>query len=299
MIVPSKDWKLRDATSYTDAIAECYDRWVSVLSAPLAAHICERARLEQGQRVLDVGCGSGVATRAAAAAVGASGSVTGVDFSPAMIAVARASRTESQRTEYLHMDAEALDLPDESFDAVISLCAVAHFPDNTRALREMKRVLKTGGRLVISFGYARPTAPVPLVLHSAKRVLQRVNVVQRRVQAPSSLMNFIVRAMGHPERGINTEWSRHQPHRSLMKALRSLNMGAVERTWCGHEVEFQSADDFADAQLAICTEVRKGFSSEAAEAIVVDYRRSMRRARDTGAKLIYPYGAQFISATKL
>ena len=128
--MPDPNFKQRDGSSY-DAYAETYDHYIELLAAPLARRLCSLAQLRAGQHVLDVGCGTGLATRWAARAVAPSGSVLGIDLSAGMIdtAVKAGVPPKAAPLEFRVMDAEALDLPDESFDAVVSLCAVLHFPD--------------------------------------------------------------------------------------------------------------------------------------------------------------------------
>jgi SAM-dependent methyltransferase len=97
--------------------------------------------------VLDVGCGTGVLAREAAARVGPSGRVTGLDLNPGMLAVARRLRPEIDWRQ-----GDALDLPfaDHAFDVVVSQFALMFFPDRPLALREMWRVLAAGGRLAVA-----------------------------------------------------------------------------------------------------------------------------------------------------
>src|SRR5688500_8730418 len=128
--------------------AEVYDEFfVPALFAPWGPVVSAAARLEPGDRVLDVACGTGALTLAAAERVGEHGSVVGIDVSPEMLAVARRKPT---RIEWVEAVAEALPLPDQSFDAVISQFGLMFFRDRTAALTEMMRVLRPPGRLAVA-----------------------------------------------------------------------------------------------------------------------------------------------------
>jgi ubiquinone/menaquinone biosynthesis C-methylase UbiE len=114
------------------------------------------ARLEPGESVLDVGCGTGTLAIAAKRRVGSSGSVHGVDASPEMIARAGKKATKAGVDVVFNNGlAEALPFPDSHFDVVLSTVMLHHLPRAAReaGLREMRRVLKPGGRLlVVDFG---------------------------------------------------------------------------------------------------------------------------------------------------
>src|SRR6185369_107910 len=104
-----------------------------------------------GMRVLDVATGSGQPALAIASRIQPGGTTLGIDFSPEMIAVAerRARDLGAANVSFRTMDAEQLELPDASFDAVTCACGILFFPDADRALAEMRRVLKPGGRVAI------------------------------------------------------------------------------------------------------------------------------------------------------
>ena len=128
---------------------EMYERLlVGPLFRPFAEHLVDRAQLRAGDRVLDIGCGTGVVARLAKDRLGTDGTVVGVDLSPPMIAVARSIEP---RVEWRAGDAGALPVRDpERFDVVICQQGLQFFPDKAAAAREMRRVLSPGGRLLVS-----------------------------------------------------------------------------------------------------------------------------------------------------
>ena len=99
--------------------------------APAQRVLIEMAMLKRGERVLDVACGTGLVTFPAADAVGASGSVAAADLSDAMVAhVAAEAHTRNLRhVAPSRMDAERLEFPDASFDAVLCALGLMYVPD--------------------------------------------------------------------------------------------------------------------------------------------------------------------------
>jgi ubiquinone/menaquinone biosynthesis C-methylase UbiE len=116
------------------------------------------ARLEPGQSVLDIGCGTGSLAIAAKRGVGAQGMVHGIDASPEMIARARRKASKAGvDVAFTSGVVEALPFPDGHFDAVLSTLMLHHLPRAAReqCVREVRRVLKPGGRvLAVDFGRA-------------------------------------------------------------------------------------------------------------------------------------------------
>lgn len=102
-------------------------------------------------KVVDVGCGAGIDSLIAARMVGSTGSVIGVDMTPAMLAKARSSAADAQlaNVEFLEGYGETLPIPDGWADVLISNGVLNLMPDKAAALKEMARVLKPGGRLQI------------------------------------------------------------------------------------------------------------------------------------------------------
>ena len=119
--------------------------------AHFGRRLVDVAGISADARVLDVASGRGAVLFPAAERVGAAGEVVGVDIADAM---ARVTTEEAARrglkARVSVMDAEALTFPDESFDFVTCGFGIMFFPDQDRALAQMRRVLKPGGCLAIS-----------------------------------------------------------------------------------------------------------------------------------------------------
>ncbi|MDI6873755.1 class I SAM-dependent methyltransferase [Candidatus Solincola sp.] len=112
--------------------------------------------IEPGSRVLDVGCGTGVLIPRLLEAVGEEGSVCAVDVAEEMLKVAR-SKLQRPNLHYLQADIAATPFLDDSFDLVICHNCFPHVADKGRAVREMFRILRPGGRAVISHTEDRET----------------------------------------------------------------------------------------------------------------------------------------------
>jgi len=124
---------------------DAYDRFMGRYSRPLAPAFADFAGVEAGQRVLDVGCGSGVLTEELAARVGAE-QVSGVDPSPLLAACAE----RVPGAELKEGKAEALPWPDDSFDAAIAQLVIHFMDDPTVGAAEMARVTRPGGVVAAS-----------------------------------------------------------------------------------------------------------------------------------------------------
>jgi ubiquinone/menaquinone biosynthesis C-methylase UbiE len=120
--------------------------------APAQEALLAAAALAPEEEVLDVACGTGLVSLAAAAAVGRRGRVLGVDLSAQMVAVAahRAGQQGQHWASFARMDAEALALPAAGFDAVLCALGLMYVPDPLKGLREMRRVLRPGGRVSLA-----------------------------------------------------------------------------------------------------------------------------------------------------
>ena len=135
-----------------DSAAPAWERWDEYLDANfsfVSYRLVGDARLRKGQRVLDLGCGTGYPAILAAGAVGEEGSVTALDLSEEMLSVARrkAARLGLANIIFKAGDVSALDFGPERFDAVLSRFCLMFLPEVEGTLAEIARVLKPGGYL--------------------------------------------------------------------------------------------------------------------------------------------------------
>jgi ubiquinone/menaquinone biosynthesis C-methylase UbiE len=133
---------------YFDQLACHWDREVSLAGLECLSHIVRELDLGPESRVLDVGCGTGVLLPFLVEAVGAGGRITALDFSRNMLLEARAKRFQPV-VNLVQADVTDLPLVDDFAHVVICNSAFPHFGDKAEALKEMARVLRDDGRLVI------------------------------------------------------------------------------------------------------------------------------------------------------
>ncbi len=146
---PETSARWRDADAHADQAA----RYLTLLTEMLAEHkrrVSDLLRLEPGSSAIEIGCGLGHDAEALAHRVGPTGRVVGIDASQALIAQA------TTRTQPLGLplrfqvgDAQALPFPDDSFDAARAERVLQHLEDPARAVRELVRVVRPGGRIVV------------------------------------------------------------------------------------------------------------------------------------------------------
>jgi SAM-dependent methyltransferase len=117
--------------------------------APIGREAMDRASVQPGERVLDVGCGCGQTSLELAARVGAGGMVLGLDISGPMLAEAERTREEAghQHLSFVQADAQTHDLEAEAFDLVFSRFGVMFFDDPVAAFSNLFSALRPGGRL--------------------------------------------------------------------------------------------------------------------------------------------------------
>jgi ubiquinone/menaquinone biosynthesis C-methylase UbiE len=125
---------------------------VPAMFAPFAEQLVEVAAVRPGSSVVDIACGTGVVSRAAARLAGAGGSVTGADLGEPTLAIARSFPAEEGAAPitYVQSDAGSLALADDAFDVALCQQGLQFFPDRVGALTEMHRVLRPDAPIAVA-----------------------------------------------------------------------------------------------------------------------------------------------------
>jgi SAM-dependent methyltransferase len=237
----AEDPKRRIASIF-DRSATAYDTVIPFFST-FGAQLVAAAELTHGERVLDLACGRGACLREATASVGARGFVLGIDISEQMVA-ATAAELRAQGIRHAEVrvgDAERLDLPDASFDAVVCGFGVFFFPNPRAALGECRRVLRPGGRLAASTfvggrgGYlwdhdvARALGKEPLVSKSPLRTAEGLHAALgdvgfERVRTRDAQARFVFQDVD-----ALVAWKRSHAGRELVDSLNETELACYRR----------------------------------------------------------------------
>ncbi|WBB75800.1 methyltransferase domain-containing protein [Micromonospora sp. WMMD1128] len=176
MPVPDRASVIEQQRQTWDSVSEGWQAWRESFErggAPVTRGLLDAADLRPGDRVLDVGSGCGEPALSAARIVGRDGQVLGLDISPAMIEIARRRAVELPQARFEVGDLADLDLPEHSFDAVLSRWALMFLPDRAAALRALRRLLTPGGRLAAAvWGPADEAPAVGLAFRAIVPVVQ-------------------------------------------------------------------------------------------------------------------------------
>jgi len=168
---PQEQAGLAWQTGVWNRIADVYLREIDRRFAPVVDHVIARAQLAAGDRVLDLGTGTGAVAARAAQLVGPNGLVVGVDISADMLRAAR-QRAAAQgltKISFREGHAEALPAENESFDVVLASLSLMYVIDRATAARELARVLRPRGRLVAAVWAEPETCDIVLFQQTAGR----------------------------------------------------------------------------------------------------------------------------------
>jgi ubiquinone/menaquinone biosynthesis C-methylase UbiE len=302
----AEEFKAADAGSY-GAVVGPFERFTDRFSRPLAERLVRLARPAHRSQVLDVGCGTGVVALAAARALTPPGRVLGIDLSEPMLrraAAKAAGNGLADRTEFRRMDAESLDLAGDTFDAVVSLFALMHFPNPRAALAEMRRVLRPGGVLVLGVG----SGPPLLSLSGAARVVARARARARQwrgryLSAPAYLDGLVRKYLPATEEGEETEFARRRlgRPRAVARLVREAGFNRVVTHWTGFQPCLRSPEEFWELQSTYSSLARKRLATappDRVRALRAEFFDTCRRVLARGGTLAYPYGAVMIVARK-
>jgi ubiquinone/menaquinone biosynthesis C-methylase UbiE len=148
-------------------LGENYERYlVPTIFGPWAIDLVTLAKPQPGERILDAACGTGAVAREAALVIGEAGTVIGLDLNPGMLNIAR-SYDPQGFVQWKEGSVQTMPFPDEAFSLVLCQQGMQYFPDRGASLREMHRVLVSGGHLVLSIWRAIERSPGFLALSQA------------------------------------------------------------------------------------------------------------------------------------
>ena len=135
-----------------DKAAPYYENFWQNQLRPAQDLLMEMANLQPGESVADIACGTGLISFRASEKVGDQGRVLGTDLSDQMIqtASAVANKKKHHNIQFVRMDAESLDIKDSTFDAALCALGLMYVPEPIKAIREMYRILKPGGKAVFA-----------------------------------------------------------------------------------------------------------------------------------------------------
>jgi ubiquinone/menaquinone biosynthesis C-methylase UbiE len=118
--------------------------------APIGHAAIARAAIRPGERIIDVGCGCGTTTIALARRTGPQGHVLGIDISKPMLSRAVERAEPGQSIEFVEADATTYTFPAGSYDVLFSRVGIMFFPDPILAFTNMRRALRSGGRISLA-----------------------------------------------------------------------------------------------------------------------------------------------------
>ena len=299
-------FKQRDAASY-DTVSESFARFTARFSQPIAERMADMAALKPSDHVFDVGTGTGVVALEAARRLGATGRVSAIDLSAGMLATAErlaALDSAGKRIAWRSMDAEALTIEDAHVDVVLSLFALLHFPNPLAALREMWRVLKPGGQLILALG-SRPSlvtgAGLLHALHTLPQLARRY--LGQELVAPAFLDALVEKYLpkSHADEHSALAGHGHSRVESVLMLARQAGFAEIATHWVGYNHKIETPEEFWELQRTFSSLARKRINEALpaqADALREEFMASCKGVLARGGKLVYPVGVLFIRARK-
>ena len=173
--------------TYFNQKADVWDETCSEQDAAKLEQIANRLGIEPGDNVLDVGSGTGVFIPLLLSRIGKEGRLVALDFAEEMLKKAQAKGFNGD-IQYLHADVTNMPLLEKVFDVVVCYSSFPHFQDKLRALVEINRVTKSGGRLVICHTSSR--AQINQIHHEIPAVENDIIPDKNEMQIVLSMAGF-------------------------------------------------------------------------------------------------------------
>jgi SAM-dependent methyltransferase len=182
-------WSSAFATASAAGMRAYEDALVGAVFMPWGEYLLDALRVIPGERLLDVATGPGTLARIASSRLGPDGYVLGTDLSDAMLAIAEAkgSVPGGSRIEYRRSPAMPLDAPVGAFDVVCCQHGLQFFPDRRGALAEMRRSVRSGGRLGLAVWAGIELCPPFAAVRDAIAAVMGVDPAERYANGPWGL----------------------------------------------------------------------------------------------------------------
>lgn len=284
--------KKRERDTY-DAISEAYDRVHAGYTAFFASDMIDMLFPQKFDAGLDVAGGSGAAGLKLAERIGPEGSVTIIDVSPEMLRVA-AKNAASRKLNNVRthvMDAEQIEFPDNTFDIVTCSFGVMSFPNVSRAVGEMMRVLKPGGRIGIAV-WSLPER-FPLYSEPMTAFLKHAAPLPIRVLLKTPVIRWsVLRKVLVSKSPFGYSPARFSKNGSLEKYLHEAGLQSVRRVCCAYPLEFDNFDEYWKTMMEtnLGTTPAKNIPGKIMDAVREELRRRLVNPR-TGAVQLFNQAA--------
>ena len=298
-----KEVRPRWVANYDD-VAESFAHFTGLVTAPLAAAMVRLAGLSPTDRILDVGTGTGIVALSAAGQISPPGMVTGIDLAAGQLAVAKRKIEEAALSDRIGLmlgDAENLPFEDAKFDVVLSLFALFHFPHPEKALSEIMRVLKPGGRMVIGVGAGPAWTSLKGWRHRLRRIpdlirLQRGTLLLGPAQIERLVSQHLASSHLTEVAGLTKDyWFRGSKTEAL---VRQAGFANIQVGWEGCDLVLDDAVQFWDLQSTFSSLARTRLSAadpRQLESIQNRFLAECREVQGRGGTLEYHSGALFVS----
>jgi len=240
--------------------AESYEAYlVPAMFVPFTEVLIARAEPRSDDRILDVGCGTGIVSRMVSRLLGPSGSVIGLDIDQEMLTVARSwVPADGGQVGWREGDAAEMPFDDAEFDLVLCQAALQFFPDRIAALLEIHRVLAPSGRVVVSVFRSIERNPAYEVLAQA---------LERHVSPEAGAMRRAIFSLGEAD----------ELDRLLVAAgFEDISLSSVQKT-----IRFPSPEEFLRRQLASQSPwVVDQLDQETQEALINEMNTALQNSVD-------------------
>ena len=302
-----ESFKTKDADSY-NAVVDYFDRYTERFTRHMPEPMLALANVEKNARVLDIGTGTGVVALNVVNDIPGKGFVVGIDLSDGMLATATAKAKSlglSDNTDFRKMDAENLELEDNSFDACLSLYALRHFPNPDKSIAEIYRVLKPGARIVAAVG----SPPELFSSEGIKSALRHVaSICRKALGRELNACEFIDALVEkHIPKSVDretAEWVDDHHHGftgSIEQLVKDAGYEDIHTSWKGQYSIIESAEDFWLLQMTFSSVARKRIANASNEQIKnlrTEFDETCNQVLAKGGRLVYQTGAAIVSARK-